>query len=113
MAARLVENVQSILNCASYSFEDKDTLDHDFYVELTGNDLPLRIMKRIMIVIGTMIHMILITMMNIRMKTVRHQFSLEYMKNVVQFCDERNPKIWKWNNIRKDKFQFLLRNSHD
>ena len=65
VATILFENVQSISNCTSYSFEDKKILYHDFNIE----------------------------------------FSLEYMENVVQFYDERNPKIRKQNNIRKDKFQ--------
>ena len=38
MIAILFENVQSILNCTSYSFEDEDTLDHDFNIELTDDD---------------------------------------------------------------------------
>ena len=38
VAAILLENVQSILNCASYSFEDEDTLNHDFNIELIDND---------------------------------------------------------------------------
>ena len=31
--AILFENVQSILNCTSYSLEDEDTLDQDFNIE--------------------------------------------------------------------------------
>ena len=37
-AAILFENVQSILNFTSYSFEDEDTFDHDFNIELTDSD---------------------------------------------------------------------------
>ena len=40
VVAILFENVQSILNCRSYSFEDKDTLDLDFNIELTDDDFP-------------------------------------------------------------------------
>ena len=38
VAAILLENVQSILNCTSYSFEDEDTLNHDFNIELIDDD---------------------------------------------------------------------------
>ena len=91
VAAILYENVQSILNCTSYSFEDVDTLDHDFNIELTDDDSPfdnmkmmrktlvmmrrtvmmmtmIIIIKLMMIVIGTSIHMMPITMMNVKTK---------------------------------------------
>ena len=40
VAVILFENVQSMLNCISYPFEDKDTLDHDFNIELSDDDSP-------------------------------------------------------------------------
>ena len=30
-----------MLDCTSYSFEDEDTLDHDFNIELTDDDSPV------------------------------------------------------------------------
>ena len=116
MAAILFENVQSILNCTSYSFADEDTLDHDFNIELAGDNSTFENNED--------------DDRNIdddhdhdhhcnsnddshdndyndkckNENIVRHQFSLEYVKNVMQFYDERNPKIRKWNNIRKDKY---------
>ena len=42
LCCTLLENVQSILNCASYSFEDEDTLNHDFNIELTDDDSPFK-----------------------------------------------------------------------
>ena len=38
MAGKLFENVQSILNCTSYLFEDEDTLDQDSNIELIDDD---------------------------------------------------------------------------
>ena len=119
VAAVLFEHVQPILNCTSYSFENEDTLDHDFNIELIDDDSPFENNED--------------DDENIdddcnrngdshdtdhsdkckNGNTVRHQFSLEYMENVVQFYDERNRNIRKRKNIRKDKFQFLLRNSQD
>ncbi|CAF2646658.1 unnamed protein product [Rotaria sp. Silwood2] len=40
VAVILFKNVQSILNCTSYSFEDEDTLDLDFNIELADDDPP-------------------------------------------------------------------------
>ena len=38
VAVILFKNVQSILNCTSYSLEDEDSLDLDFNIELTDVD---------------------------------------------------------------------------
>ena len=77
VADRLFENIQFILNCTSYSFEDEDTLDHDFNIELTDDDDDCNRNDNSRD-----------TDYNDECKNeniVRHQFSLEYMKNVVQF----------------------------
>ena len=42
MVAKLVENVQSILNCTLCSFEDKDIFDHDFNIESTDDNSPFQ-----------------------------------------------------------------------
>ena len=42
VAVILMENVESILNYTSYSFEDADTLDHDHNIELTDDDSPFQ-----------------------------------------------------------------------
>ena len=48
VAAILFENVQSILNWTSYSFEDEDTLDHDFNIKLIDDiRLSLKFMQLI------------------------------------------------------------------
>ena len=99
VVAILFENVQSILNCTSYSFKDEDTLDHDFNIELTEDDSPFendddddddKIEDDC-----NRSHDAPDTDCNDECENdniVRDQFSLKYMNNVVQFYDERNPK---------------------
>ena len=84
----LFENVQSILNCTLYLFEEKDAPDHDFNIELIDDDSLFDNNKD--------------DDENVdddysrnddspdadynerkNENIIRHQFSLEYMKNVV------------------------------
>ena len=133
MAAILFENVQPILNCTSYSFEDEDILDPDFNIEVTDDDPTCENNEDDDKNIDddddddkidddcNRSDDSLDTDYNDECKDeniVRHQFSLEYMRNLVQFYGDRNPKTRKRNDIRKinigkDKLQFLLHNSED
>ena len=91
------------MNCISYSFEDEDTHDHDLNVELIADISPFQNNEDDDENIDDD---------DIRNKNddshdtdysdecknenvVRHRFSLEYMKNMVQFYRERNPKTRK------------------
>ena len=96
VAAIFFENIQSIVNCTSYSFEDEGTLDYDFNIELTDNDSPIENNEDDGENIDDDISRD--TDYNDECKNeniVRHQFLLEYMKNIVQFYDERNSKARK------------------
>ena len=138
VAAILFKNIQSILNCSSYSFEDEDSLDLDFNIELTDDDSPFDNNE------GDDENIVeddnyddeddydddrideddydddKIDDDCIRNYDSRdpdyndkrkneneacHQFSLEYMKNVVQFYDEKDPKTGK----RKHSFAGVQR----
>ena len=113
VATIVFENIQFTLNGTSNSFENEDTLDYDFNIELTEDDSHFENNEdddensdddcnrnddsRD-------------TDNNDECKNeniVRYQFSLGHMKSVVQFYDERNSK----GSIRKDKLRFLLYNS--
>ena len=77
----LFENVESVLNCTSYSFESEDALHLDLDVDLIneetasdGNDDSDKLYDD----------------EREKENIVQHQFSSRYMKNVVDFYDEKN-----------------------
>ena len=149
VATILFKNIQSILNCSSYSFEDEDSLDLDFNIELTDDDSPFdnnedddenivdddsydveddydddridedeydddrideddydddKIDDDCIRNYDSRAHPDYNDKRN-NENEARHQFSLEYMKNVVQFYDEKDPKTGK----RKHSFAGVQR----
>ena len=113
IASLLFNNVQALLNCTSYSFEDKDSLDLDLDIEsvddkystdtndyFTDNDDKSD------------------DEFNVdnephdtdydnkwEREAIRDQFSLEYMRNVAQFYNEKDPNTEK----RKHSFSGVQR----
>ena len=121
VAAILCKNVQSILNYTSYSFEDENSLDFDFNIELIDDDSSFDNNEDDEENTGDVENEIddndddcnrnydsRDSDCNNELKNeniARHQFLLEYMKNVVQFYDEKDPKTRK----RKHSFAGIQR----
>jgi hypothetical protein len=109
VAAMLFENVESILNCTSYSFENEDTLDFDSNIKLINeetatddnDDLPSDDNDDLPSDDNDDDYN------NEREKEdiTQDQFSLEYMINAVEFYDEKNEKTGK----RKHTFSNVQR----
>ena len=103
VASLLFNNVQALLNCPSYSFEDEDTLDLDFDIESVDDKYSTDTNDYFAdnddksddeFNVDNEPHD---TDYDNKWKreNIRDQFSLEYMRNVAQFYDEKDPNTEK------------------
>ncbi|CAF4726910.1 unnamed protein product [Rotaria sp. Silwood1] len=91
VAKALFENVESVLNCSAYCLENNHTLDLDTELleqQLESNDRD-----------DNLYYNNECEKENI----IQHQFSFEYMKNVIEFYDEKDEKTGK----RKNPFSYI------
>ncbi|CAF3580119.1 unnamed protein product [Rotaria sp. Silwood1] len=91
VAKALFKNVESVLNCSAYCLENNHTLDLDTELleqQLESNDNNDNLYYN-----------------DEREKEniIQHQFSFEYMKNVIEFYDEKDEKTGK----RKNPFSYI------
>ena len=102
VAKMLFDSVESILDCTSYNCENDQTLDVDDHIESIDKEIPSDDDDDD-------------TYDELRDKdydderekenAIQHQFSLEYMRNVVQFFDEKDATTGK----RKHSFSNVQR----
>ncbi|CAF3482479.1 unnamed protein product [Rotaria sp. Silwood2] len=99
VAKMLFENIDSVMNCTSYSFENDHTLDFDFDIELIDEEMTSDEGD------NDNLHDNDEYDEYEKENIVHEQFSLEYMKRVIKFYDEKDEKTGK----RKHSFLSVKR----